>query len=369
MVGTTFDTAPGLLTTLNTGAVDGGAGERVLIDYKDAIMDYKVTDLAALSMFAEPMSTDTGGDIDITFGRPSMGMEEIEEGNTPQYQHTNLRSERVTVAEWGLALGVTRRMIEDSRFNEVEMALNEARRAVDRHITKHVMYALLGVGNAALGTGVSDADIVAATTEATVTTFSTNIYSGFLGSGGTVNEGRINSYGLSADAELTGSHYVAAAGTAAGSFALKDVTTSLDLIAAHGYMADTVVISPKHYKSLLDLGDFVTAFTAAQGEAGSTHGSNPTTAAMMPGSPVASAASTGLVGTIYGLKVIVNAWCPSDRCLIYDSSVKPMVYVERRPLTVEEANPGFGIIGSYMSMRYGLKVVRPEVGVVLYNTG
>ena len=78
-------------------------------------------------------------------------------------------------------------------------------------------------------------------------------------------------------------------------------------------------------------------------------------------------ASTGLVGSIYGLKVIMNAWCPPDRVLVYDAKVKPMVYVERRPLTVEEANPGFGIVGSYMSMRYGLKVVRPEVGVVIIN--
>jgi hypothetical protein len=44
-----------------------------------------------------------------------------------------------------------------------------------------------------------------------------------------------------------------------------------------------------------------------------------------------------------------------------------MVYVERRPLTVEEANPGFGIVGSYMSMRYGLKIVRPEVGIISIN--
>ena len=63
----------------------------------------------------------------------------------------------------------------------------------------------------------------------------------------------------------------------------------------------------------------------------------------------------------------MNAWCPSDRILCFDSKVKPMVYVERRPLTVEEANPGFGIVGSYMSMRYGLKVVRPETGVVIIN--
>ena len=45
-----------------------------------------------------------------------------------------------------------------------------------------------------------------------------------------------------------------------------------------------------------------------------------------------------------------------------------MAYVERRALTVEEANPGFGIVGSYMSMRYGLKVIRPETGVIVINT-
>jgi hypothetical protein len=44
-----------------------------------------------------------------------------------------------------------------------------------------------------------------------------------------------------------------------------------------------------------------------------------------------------------------------------------MAYVERRPLTVEEANPGFGIVGSYMSMRYGLKVINPASGVVVIN--
>jgi len=357
-----YDTAPGLLTSLNTGAADGGAGERVLVDYKDAIMDYKVTDLPALSMFAEPMSTDTGGDIDVTFGRPSMGMQEIEEGNTPQYQHTNLRSERVTVREWGLALGVTRRMIEDSRFNEVEMALNEARRAVDRHMTKHVVYALMGIADTTLGTSGTTYN----TAESAITTFSSNIYSGFLGTGGTVDSGRINSYGNASDAELIQGHYIQAASATAGHLALKNITAAIKRIAVHGYSADTIVISPGHYKSLLDLGDFVTAFNAGDGEVGAD-GNNPTTAAMMPGSPVANTATTGKVGNLYGLNVVMNAWCPPDRCLVYDSKSKPMVYVERRPLTVEEANPGFGIVGSYMSMRYGLKVVRPEVGCVIIN--
>ena len=66
----------GILTTVNEGAYanTGGTGERILIDYKDSILDYKMTDLPALSLFCEPMSTDTGGNIDLTFGFPSMKM-------------------------------------------------------------------------------------------------------------------------------------------------------------------------------------------------------------------------------------------------------------------------------------------------------
>ena len=75
----------------------------------------------------------------------------------------------------------------------------------------------------------------------------------------------------------------------------------------------------------------------------------------------------GLAGQIYGLQVVVNAYVRQDRMGIFDLSTKPMAYVERRPLTVEEANPGFGIVGSYMSMRYGLKIVRPEAGQIVIN--
>ena len=359
---------PGILTSLNTGAVNGGVGERVLIDYKDAIMDYKVTDLPALQFFTAPMTTDTGGNIDITMARPSMKLEQIEEGNTPKYQHTKLRSERISVLEWGIAVGVTRRMIEDSRFNEVEMALNESRRAVERHMTEHVVKVVFGA--AAADTTFNTIAITENTTETAITTFATNLYGGFFGSGmvaADIDSGssRLNSYGNESSARLIRDMYVRSAGDSAGDLALSDITNGIDRIATHGYNASHIFISPAHYKSLLDLGDFVTAFTAAQGGAGGA--ANPTTAAMMPGSPVAGTASNGVVGSLYGLTVVVNAYVPSTRFGIFDLSVKPAVYVERRPLTVEEANPGFGIVGSYMSMRYGLKVIRPEIGCIFIN--
>ena len=363
MVALNDNLATGVLTTLNTGAYNatGGSGERVLIDYKDAIQDYKVTNLAALSMFCEPMTTETGGDIDITFAKPSMGMQEINEGNTPKYQHTNLRSERVSVNEWGLAIGVTRRMIEDSRFNEVEMALNEARRAVDRHMTKHVIYALLGIGDSTLGTGLTPGTSISYdSAESGVVNFTNIVYGGFLGTGGTVNAGRIYSYGLTSDSILTTSHYMQATGAAGdGEIALSDITDSIELIGGHGYNASSIMISPQHYKTLLNMADFTTAIN------GTSNASMPYVVeeTKMLGDTV----SNGVVGSIYGLNVTVNAWCPPDRIFIWDGASKPMAYVERRPLTVEEANPGFGIVGSYMSMRYGLKVINPSSGVVVIN--
>ena len=175
-----------------------------------------------------------------------------------------------------------------------------------------------------------------------------------MGAGGTVNEGRIYSYGLTSDAILSKTHYQTAAGGAGdGELALADITEAMELIGGHGYNATSLMISPQHYKTLLNMADFTTAVANENRYVLDT--------------PVNSTSITGMVGSLYGLNVTVNAWCPPDRIFIWDGSVKPMAYVERRPLTVEEANPGFGIVGSYMSMRYGLKVVNPASGVVVIN--
>jgi hypothetical protein len=358
----------GLLTSNNTGsyAATGGTGERVLIDYKDALIDYRMTDIPAISLFTERMTTDTGGDIDITFGLPSMAMEQIDEGSTPKYQHTKMRSERVAVREWGIAVGVTRRMIEDSRFNEVELALNEARRAVDRHLEKHVVYALMGLYDSTLGTGLSSANIGVNSAEgpatSSVTDFSANIYGGFIASGGAVGTGRLYDYGLTAADQLQKSHYVTATDATAGKLRLADITNAIELIGNMGYNADTIFISPAHYRSLLDLADFTTAINGA-----SVVNPGPRDSGGQMGL-FEETAGNGLVGQIYGLNVFTSAWIPASRFGVFDSSVKQMAYVERRALTVEEANPGFGIVGSYMSMRYGLKVIRPETGVIVINT-
>ena len=350
---------------------------RVLIDYKDAIQDYRVTDMPVISMFAESFTTETGGDVDITFAKPSMKLEQIEEGATPAYQHTDLRNERINVREWGIAVGVTRRMLEDSRFSEMEMALNEARRAVQRHVTEHFIKCVFGIGDSTFNTGLSAVSIATTSEEAAVTTYATNPHGGFFGeldtdgSGGldTAADVRLSEYGIYSKDDLaglgpatTGSHYIAASDASGdvdtvGDISLQDLTNAMELIGAKGGNADTVLISPMHYKTLLNMADFTTPFAIAADAAG--------------GSPkggldyVNQTSRSGAVGQLYGLNIVMNSYIPKNRFGVFDMSVKPVAYVERRGLTVEEANPGFGITGSYMSMRYGLKVIRPESGVIV----
>ena len=115
------------------------------------------------------------------------------------------------------------------------------------------------------------------------------------------------------------------------------------------------MISPMHYKTLLNLADFTTPFASTSLTSGAKGGLD----------YVNDASRSGVVGQLYGLNVVMNAYIPKNRFGVFDMSVKPMAYVERRGLTVEEANPGFGITGSYMSMRYGLKIIRPEAGVIV----
>jgi len=345
---------------------------RVLVDYKDAIQDYRVTDMPVISMFAESFTTETGGDVDITFGLPSMKMEQIEEGATPAYQHTDLRSERISVKEWGIAVGVTRRMMEDSRFSEMEMALNEARRAVARHITEHFVKTVFGLGDATLGTGVLESgvheDITAAgsgtSNEVDLTVFADNAHGSFFGAAPSAGD-RLVEYGIYSTTNLNalGGHYVAAtnSGGTTGDIGLADLTKAIELVGAKGLNADTILISPSHYKSLLNLADFTLPFA--------DHVTPQTSGATAKGGLdyVNSVSKNAVVGQLYGMNVVVNAYIPGSRFGVFDMSIKPVAYVERRGLTVEEANPGFGITGSYMSMRYGLKVIRPEAGVIFIS--
>ena len=205
--------------------------------------------------------------------------------------------------------------------------------------------------------------------ESTITTFASNPSGGFLGSGAAVTDaaGRLYSYANADSTDLARSHYFDSTPTADGSVALADLLTAIELIGQHGYSADTLLISPKHYNNLLKLADFTAVYTAGAGAASTLSGTEGKPTPGMQGTFVENTNKTALIGNIYGLNVVSNPWVPIDKICVMDASVKPVAYVQRRGLTVEEANPGFGIVGSYLSMRYGLKIVDALAGVIIEN--
>ena len=359
----------GLLTSANAGdGTTSTTAQRVLVDFKDALTDYKSTSLDVISMFCEPMTTDTGGDIDLTISKPSMALEEIDEGTTPAYQHTLMRNERISVKEWGIATAVTRRMIEDSRFNEVELALNESKKALERHLSQHAGCALFGVYNATFGTGYSGA-IIKDQTDANLATFANNPHGAFYGASASAGD-RLVEYGDYTAAELAaldpfsdnaGSHYQQSTSTGTSRIALADITGAIELMGAKGMNPNLILVSPSHYRNLLNLADFTTAFQT------STSGTGYELFGGSDAKHLQGAAQSGVIGQLFGLTVMQNPWVPHDRYGIFDTSVKQMAYVERRGVTAEEANPGFGIVGSYLSLRYGLKIVRPESGLIVFD--
>ena len=205
--------------------------------------------------------------------------------------------------------------------------------------------------------------------ESNLSDFSKAENGAFLGAKATLTgtASRLDDYANQGVTILSGAaSYNACTSTGLNSFTLTDVASSISRMSKHGYNATHIFINPSQYENMLKMADFASVFTTANAVTAADGGNVMPTAA--GSGPFGQMLSTGgLVGQLYGLNVVVNAWVPSGRFGVFDLSVKPMAYVERRPLTVEEANPGFGIIGSYMSMRYGLKVVRPEAGQIVIS--
>lgn len=79
-----------------------------------------------------------------------------------------------------------------------------------------------------------------------------------------------------------------------------------DDVAEHGYIPDTIMMSPREHTKLIKVLD--TNDAEALLEQGQIDGS---------------------IGRIFGMEIFVNAWMPDDLFLVVDSSAKPIVFAER----------------------------------------
>lgn len=274
----------------------------ILTDYKVAIEAYRQADLPIRSILCAEYKSDTGGPVNITFAKESMTFQQIAEGASPDFQKTDYTGLTLNVAEYALRTGVTRIMIEDSRFDEVTNALNEARRASDRLILTKVL------GQAKTGWYNADGTIPPDYATNTFDTGHTHVY----------NDG-------AASAQDTSS---------SGGITVKKATKAIQTINEHGFSADTIFVHSAQLKEVQDLAAF--------------------TAGGVPMQLREGVQLEGRVGKLLGLDVVVNDWIDKGKFLIVDTLSKPLAFVERRPLTVEDGEAGFGIVSAYLSQRFGV---------------
>ena len=112
-----------------------------------------------------------------------------------------------------------------------------------------------------------EASIKRKTNETDIETFASYPYGGFFGaspsSGNRLNE--YGGYSLS-DLNSLGTHYFASTDSSGsesstgGNLELTDVTKAIELMSAKGQNPDTILVSPTHYKTLLELADFTAPF-------------------------------------------------------------------------------------------------------------
>lgn len=297
----------GLRTRLTTDA-----GE-IEDDVKQELLDYEAPEKAFRDMFTRNISTSDGGTIKFTHRKQTMTAQEIAEGETPEYQHTDFRQTSVDVKEYAIHTGVTRIMIEDSRLDEVANATLEARRAMERKFNELVLDELRN--------GWYDGNNDAFTSDDEVPDYGQNTF--------------------------TASHdHVKDASSSNNTLELTNISEAMQLVTEHGYQPDTMVINSAHLQDIRDMADF---------ENSSGH----------PSDIRDEIVRAGAIGSVYGLDVIVNDWAHENELIVVDRSESPLAWVERRPLTIEEGDSGFGIVDSYYSWRGNTKVLLPGAGARL----
>lgn len=276
----------------------------ILDDVKDELIDYRSPELAFRQLVTRSLSTSEGGKVVLTVRKQTMTAQELAEGEVPDYQKADFGKIEIDVREYGIHTGVTRIMLEDSRLDEVANATLEARRAMERKLNDLVI--------TELKTGWYDSD-------ETPPDYGSNTFTGSHDHVATTSE-----------TELT---------TAA-------ISEGIHLVNEHGFRADTLVINSAQIEELQNNADVFNG----SGVAG------PMRDEVM---------EAGGIGRILGLDVIVNDWIPADSYVVMDRSVRPIAFVERRPLTVEEGPEQFGIVDSFYSWRGGTATIHRGAGAYL----
>lgn len=316
----------GLVTT------DGVEANWILKDYQEAISLLKEEDMPFDNLLVQAHDRK-----EVRVLKHSAVLKELAEGTRPDYQDIDYYKYNIPVKIYGHATGVTREFIEDSSKKEVQMRLADATRAARKHRVNLIVTAMKqGIATADkfgwYGPLTCAADYNASVDLNVPDDYGANTWANVAAH--MVTNGNYNS---------TVAGHVYKTGNA--KLRLIDLTAGKKHIREHGHAPKLMFINSAQEQELLDLAGWTTTMT--------------------PVSIHEKVAVGGEIGRMLGLDIIVNDYIPAQYFVIVDNESKPIAGVVVRPITVEPGLGEYGLIESYLSVRYMFKVIHPGAGVYI----
>lgn len=313
----------------NTGQADGV--EHIILGYADQI---KTFPLDQLDIFAwcqiynrEGAQGNSEEVVYVNYGAGSP--QELAEGAEPQISHQDLLKATITVKKFGERAAVTEEMVEDSRFDEMNLALTAVgQKMINGYVQK--FFAELKAGPYG-PTDVPDAFMDKSWANAAAHSYSAD-HAGTL------------------VAQSTPGH-IYSTGNAA--LFLGDITLAMRHVEEHGFTPDTMLISEGMLQKIRDLAGFTKEIVATS-------------------IPEELARLGRLAGKLEGMDVVVikGGRLADNQFIVTSKAAKPVGYLTKRKLRVDthdkvDGRVGWDARGVTLSARYGFKTLWKGATVVV----
>lgn len=314
--------------TVTTGQTDIN---RILTIFSQTIEEYPVEDLPwrqwvqAFSAIGTPGNVQEVNYVNLSGGQ----LNTVAEGGTPESIFPELFQKTIGVTKKGGRFAITQEMIEDSRFNEIELGLAKLRQLVTNTYTKMYFDELLA---GPLGAADTPKDYGFTTwANAAAHSYSADH------AGTAVAQSQPGHVYNSGDTKLY----------------LGDITLAVRHISEHGFTPDTMFITPAMTQKLMDLAGFTKDITATS-------------------IPEEFARFGKVVGRLEGLNVIElkGGWLAGNSFVVTAASERPVGYLTKRDPRVDthgEADGvgGFDVRAVDVSFRAGFETLWPEATCVV----
>lgn len=293
--------------------------QHIITIFADTIKEYPLLEMDIFQYCQTFDRTGQAGNTqEIVYVNFSAGLaSEVAEGAEPKLTHQDLLSKTMTVKKFAERPAVTAEMIEDSRFDEMKLALTASgQKMVNRYAADFF--------TALKATPYGSTDVPEAFMNKTWANAAAHLYSA-------------DHAGTLVAQSQAGHIY----NTGSATLYTGDLTLAQRHCEEHGFTPDTLLISEALHQKVRDLAGFTKDIT-----------NNPITPDM---------AKLGRIqGQLMGMDVVVvkGGWLADNQFIVMSKAAKPVAYLNKRALRVDDhtlagATVGWDIKAVTLSARFG----------------